>query len=56
MELRATAFDGVCCAASATLTRHWDTTDLKRFARTLVERLQWTRLRLLDVYGRVDER
>ena len=27
---------------------------MSRFAQTLIERLQWTRLRLLDVYGDAD--
>ncbi len=27
-----------------------------RFAQVLIERLQWTRLRLLDVYGNGDRR
>ena len=49
--VRATAFDGVClrdkCDADPALGY-----DLMwRFAQVLVERLQWTRLRLLDVYG-----
>ena len=49
--VRATAFDGVClrnkCEADAALGY-----DLMwRFGQVLVERLQWTRLRLLDVYG-----
>jgi CRP-like cAMP-binding protein len=49
--VRATAFDGVClrhkCDADPALGY-----DLMwRFGQVLVERLQWTRLRLLDVYG-----
>jgi hypothetical protein len=29
---------------------------VSRFAQTLIERLQWTRLRLLDVYGDAGDR
>ena len=50
--VRATAFDGAClrgkCEADSTLG--YDL--MSRFAQVLIERLQWTRLRLLDVYGR----
>jgi CRP/FNR family transcriptional regulator, cyclic AMP receptor protein len=49
--VRATAFDGAClrekCAADPALG--YDL--MGRFAHVLMERLQWTRLRLLDVYG-----
>jgi CRP/FNR family cyclic AMP-dependent transcriptional regulator len=49
--VRATSFDGVClrekCDGDAALG--YDL--MKRFAQVLIERLQWTRLRLLDVYG-----
>jgi CRP-like cAMP-binding protein len=49
--VRATAFDGAClrgkCDADAALG--YELT--RRFAQTLMERLHWTRLRLLDVYG-----
>jgi len=49
--VRATAFDGAClrgkCAADPALGYEL----MSRFARVLIERLQWTRLRLLDVYG-----
>ena len=54
--VRATAFDGKClrgkCAADPTLGYEL----VSRFAQTLIERLQWTRLRLLDVYGHDGER
>jgi CRP-like cAMP-binding protein len=47
----ATRFDGAClraaCEADAALG--YDLT--KRFAQVFVDRLRWTRLRLLDVYG-----
>jgi CRP/FNR family transcriptional regulator, cyclic AMP receptor protein len=49
--VRATAFDGAClrekCAADSALGYAL----MSRFAQILIERLQWTRLRLLDVYG-----
>lgn len=49
--VRATEFDGAClrdkCAADPELG--YDL--MSRFAQVLIERLQWTRLRLLDVYG-----
>ena len=52
-EVHAVAFDAAClrgkCDADPALG--YDLT--KRFAQTLIERLQWTRLRLLDVYGNV---
>ena len=55
-EVRATAFNAAClrgkCEADPALG--YDLTT--RFAQTLIERLQWTRLRLLDVYGNVSAR
>ena len=49
--VRATEFDGAClrdkCAADTALG--YDL--MSRFAQVLIERLQWTRLRLLDIYG-----
>ncbi|MGZ4339886.1 MAG: cyclic nucleotide-binding domain-containing protein [Gaiellaceae bacterium] len=49
--VRATQFDGAClrdkCAADPVLG--YDL--MSRFAQVLIERLQWTRLRLLDIYG-----
>jgi CRP/FNR family cyclic AMP-dependent transcriptional regulator len=50
-SVRATAFDGEClrgkCEADSALGYEL----MKRFAQVLMQRLQWTRLRLLDVYG-----
>jgi CRP/FNR family transcriptional regulator, cyclic AMP receptor protein len=50
-DVRATSFDGAClrgkCEDDAALG--YDL--MKRFAQVFIERLQWTRLRLLDVYG-----
>jgi CRP/FNR family transcriptional regulator, cyclic AMP receptor protein len=49
--IRATAFDGAClrdkCDQDPRLGYHL----MSRFAQVMIERLQWTRLRLLDVYG-----
>ena len=54
--VRATMFDGAClrgkCEADPALGYEF----MSRFAQTLIERLQWTRVRLLDVYGHVGER
>jgi CRP-like cAMP-binding protein len=51
VPVRATSFDGACirakCADDAVLGSEL----LSRFAQVLMERLQWTRLRLLDLYG-----
>jgi CRP-like cAMP-binding protein len=49
--VRATGFDGAClrqkCADDPALGYEL----MGRFAQVVIERLQWTRLRLLDVYG-----
>jgi CRP/FNR family transcriptional regulator, cyclic AMP receptor protein len=49
--VRATGFDGAClrgkCEADPALGYEL----MSRFAQVLIERLQWTRLRLLDLYG-----
>lgn len=49
--VRATAFDGAClrdkCGDDPALGYEL----MSRFAQVMLERLQWTRLRLLDVYG-----
>ena len=49
--VRATQFDGAClrekCDVDPVLGRDL----MGRFAQVLMERLQWTRLRLLDIYG-----
>lgn len=50
-SVRATGFDGAClrgkCEADPALGYEL----MGRFTQVLIERLQWTRLRLLDVYG-----
>ena len=49
--VRGTGFDGAClrekCEAEPALGYEL----MGRFAQVVIERLQWTRLRLLDVYG-----
>ena len=50
-DVRATAFDGACLRGKVEGDRALGYELLSRFARVMVERLQWTRLRLLDVYG-----
>jgi CRP-like cAMP-binding protein len=54
--VRATAFDGVCLRGKADADPVLGYRLLSRFAQVLIERLQWTRLRLLDVYGDGDRR
>jgi CRP/FNR family cyclic AMP-dependent transcriptional regulator len=54
--VRATAFDGVCLRGKCDADPQLGYELVSRFAQTLIERLQWTRLRLLDVYGHVDQR
>ncbi len=55
-SVRATSFDGTClrgkCDADAELGYEL----MGRFAQVLIERLQWTQLRLLDIYGHGDAR
>ncbi len=49
--VRATAFDGACLRAKCEQDARLGYDLMARFAQVLIERLQWTRLRLLDVYG-----
>jgi CRP/FNR family transcriptional regulator, cyclic AMP receptor protein len=49
--IRATAFDGACLRAKCQEDPGLGYDLMSRFAQVLMERLQWTRLRLLDVYG-----
>ena len=49
--VRATAFDGACLRGKCDDDPALGYELMKRFAQVLIERLQWTRLRLLDVYG-----
>ncbi len=54
--VRATAFDGACLRGKCDADPALGYELVSRFAQTLIERLQWTRLRLLDVYGHADRR
>ena len=48
---RATGFDGACLRGKCEDDRGLGYDLMSRFAQVMIERLQWTRLRLLDVYG-----
>ena len=50
-DVRATAFDGACLRGKCDDDPALGYDLMKRFAQVLIERLQWTRLRLLDLYG-----
>jgi CRP/FNR family cyclic AMP-dependent transcriptional regulator len=49
--VRATAFDGACLREKCANDPRLGYELMSRFAQVVIERLQWTRLRLLDVYG-----
>ncbi len=49
--VRATRFDGACLRGKCEADPALGYDLMSRFAQVLIERLQWTRLRLLDVYG-----
>jgi CRP-like cAMP-binding protein len=49
--VRATGFDGACLRGKCDEDPALGYELMKRFAQVMIERLQWTRLRLLDVYG-----
>jgi CRP-like cAMP-binding protein len=49
--VRATAFDGACLRRKCDDDPELGYDLMRRFAQVLIERLQWTRLRLLDLYG-----
>jgi CRP-like cAMP-binding protein len=51
IAVRATAFDGACLRRKCDADPKLGYDLMSRFAQVLIERLQWTRLRLLDVYG-----
>ena len=53
-RVRATAFDGSCLRGKCDDDPALGYDLMQRFAQVMIERLQWTRLRLLDVYGRGD--
>jgi CRP/FNR family cyclic AMP-dependent transcriptional regulator len=50
-DVRATAFDGVCLRGKCDADPELGYAVMSCFARVMMERLQSTRLRLLDVYG-----
>ena len=50
-RVRATAFDGACLRGKCEADTALGYDLMRRFAQVMIERLQWTRLRLLDVYG-----
>ena len=49
--VRATSFDGVCLRGKCESDPKLGYDLISRFAQVMIRRLQWTRLRLLDVYG-----
>jgi CRP/FNR family transcriptional regulator, cyclic AMP receptor protein len=49
--VRATAFDGACLRGKCGDDPALGYELMGRFAQVIIERLQWTRLRLLDLYG-----
>jgi CRP-like cAMP-binding protein len=53
-QVRVTAFDGACLRRKCEEDPALGYELMQRFAQVMLERLQWTRLRLLDVYGRAD--
>jgi CRP/FNR family transcriptional regulator, cyclic AMP receptor protein len=50
-DVRATGFDGACLRGKCDADPALGYDLMKRFAQVMTERLQWTRIRLLDVYG-----
>jgi CRP/FNR family transcriptional regulator, cyclic AMP receptor protein len=54
--VRATSFDGTCLRQKCDEDNALGYKLMGRFAQVLIERLEWTRLRLLDVYGNGDRR
>src|SRR5512132_2676568 len=49
--VRATSFDGACLRGKCDSDPQLGYDLMSRFAQVMIERLQWTRMRLLDVYG-----
>ena len=49
--VRATQFDGACLRGKCAEDPQFGFHVVSRFAEVLMERLQWTHLRLLDLYG-----
>jgi len=51
-DVRAVAFDGACLRGKCEADHSLGYELMQRFASVMIDRLQHTRLRLLDVYGR----
>ena len=51
VPVRATMFDGACMRGKCEGDTGLGFDLMSRFAQVMMERLQWTRLRLLDIYG-----
>jgi CRP/FNR family transcriptional regulator, cyclic AMP receptor protein len=49
--VRAIGFDGACLRGKCESDSRLGFDLMSRFAQVLIERLQWTRVRLLDLYG-----
>jgi CRP-like cAMP-binding protein len=49
--VRATGFDGACLRGKCDDDPRLGYELMRRFAAVMIDRLQWTRLQLLDVYG-----
>ena len=49
--VRATSFDGACLRGKCENDPQLGYDLMSRFAQVVIARLQWTRMRLLDVYG-----
>ena len=49
--VRATSFDGACLRGKCENDPRLGYDLMSRFAQVVIARLQWTRMRLLDVYG-----
>ena len=49
--VRATVFDGACLREKCETDPQLGYLLMTRFAQVLIDRLQWTRFRLLDLYG-----
>jgi CRP/FNR family transcriptional regulator, cyclic AMP receptor protein len=49
--VRATSFDGACLRGKCETDPQLGYDLMSRFTQVVIERLQWTRQRLLDVYG-----
>jgi CRP/FNR family cyclic AMP-dependent transcriptional regulator len=49
--VRATSFDGTCLRGKCEQDPQLGYDLMSRFAQVMIQRMQWTRMRLLDVYG-----